>query len=77
MDSAKGTVVYRATLPAVDGISCDVRATLAENWLVYHYYDDEFSGEGKTKGWRVISVELYEGKEIDEKTMRLVSFYFL
>lgn len=77
VDSAKGTVVYRATLPAVDGISCDVRATLAENWLVYHYYDDEFSGEGKTKGWRVISVELYEGKEIDEKTMRLVSFYFL
>jgi hypothetical protein len=74
VDSAKGTVVYKATLPAVGGASCDVKAALAENWLVYHYYDDEFSGEGKTKGWRMVSVELYEGKVVDEKTMRLVFF---
>lgn len=74
VDSVKGTVVYRATLPAVEGISCDVKATFAENWLVYHYYDDEFSGHGTTKGWRVVSVELYEGKGIDEKTMRSAFF---
>lgn len=72
VDSAKGTVVYRATLPATDGGACDVKATLVENWLVYHYYDPDFSGTGQTKGWRMVSVELYEGKAVDEKTKRFV-----
>jgi ER membrane protein complex subunit 1 len=79
VDAAKGTVVYRASVPAVAGPggiggTCDVKASLAENWLVYHYYDDDFSGQGQTKGWRMVSVELYEGKEIDDKTMRYVFF---
>jgi hypothetical protein len=80
VDAAKGTVIYRATVPGVTGPSgvggvCDVKASLAENWLVYHYYDDDFSGQGQTKGWRMVSVELYEGKGIDDKTMRYVSFW--
>jgi hypothetical protein len=75
VDAAKGTVVYRVAVPAVAGPGgiggvCDVKVSLAENWLVYHYYDDDFSGQGQTKGWRVVSVELYEGKGIDDKTMR-------
>jgi hypothetical protein len=79
VDAAKGTVIYRATVPGVTGPSgvggvCDVKASLAENWLVYHYYDDDFSGQGQTKGWRMVSVELYEGKGIDDKTMRYVPF---
>jgi len=78
-DAAKGTVVYRATIPAVAGPGgvwvCDVNVSLAENWLVYHYYDDDFSGQGQSKGWRMVSVEFYEGKGIDDKTMRYVDFY--
>jgi hypothetical protein len=82
VDAAKGTVIYRATVPGVAGPSgvaeiCDVKASLAENWLVYHYYDDDFNGQGQTKGWRMVSVELYEGKGIDDKTMRYVPFDFL
>jgi ER membrane protein complex subunit 1 len=72
VDAAKGTVVYRVAVPAVagPGETCDVKVSLAENWLVYYYYDDDFSGNGQTKGWRMVSVELYEGKGIDDKTMR-------
>ena len=77
VDAAKGTVMYRTAVPAVAGLvgasrTCDVKVSLAENWLVYHYYDDELSGQGQTKGWRMVSVELYEGKNIDDKTMRYV-----
>ena len=46
---------------------CDVRVSLTENWLVYHYYDEGAGGE--TKGWRTVSVELYEGL-VDQKTGR-------
>jgi hypothetical protein len=70
VDATKGTVIYRVAVPAAGG--CDVKVSLAENWLVYHYYDDDFSGQGQTKGWRMVSVELYEGKGIDDKTMRCV-----
>jgi len=41
---------------------------LVENWLVYHYYDPEWTGPGLTKGWRMVSVELYEGSGPDDKT---------
>ena len=73
LDSAKGTVIYHAALPAVDGV-CDVKVSLVENWLVYHYYDGEVGkvpgGSGETKGWRVVTVELYEGNGADQKTRR-------
>ncbi|KAG5636275.1 hypothetical protein H0H81_008561 [Sphagnurus paluster] len=71
VDAAKGSVVYRTGLPAVGGKgkdACDIKASLVENWLVYHYYDPEWTGAGLTKGWRMVTVELYEG-ELDEKTM--------
>ena len=71
LDSAKGSVVYRAAVPAVQGV-CDVKASLTENWLVYHYYDGEVGkvpgGNGEAKGWRVVTVELYEGSGADQKT---------
>jgi hypothetical protein len=71
LDSMKGTVVYRAeTKATLKG--CEVRSTLVENWLLYHYYESEI--EGGAKGHRVVSVEFYEGQGIDEKTRRLVSF---
>ena len=73
LDSAKGTVIYGAALPTVDGV-CDVKVSLVENWLVYHYYDGEVGkvpgGDGETKGWRVVTVELYEGNGADQKTRR-------
>ncbi|CAK5273724.1 unnamed protein product [Mycena citricolor] len=67
VDGAKGSVVYEAVLPRGEGGLCDVRATLVENWLVYHYYDAQVVAQGDTKGWRVVTVELYEGL-LDEKT---------
>ncbi|KAI0633153.1 DUF1620-domain-containing protein [Trametes polyzona] len=66
VDGAKGTVIYHSVLPSVDG-ECDVKAMLVENWLVYHYYDNEV-GPSQAKGYRIVSVELYEGHGIDEKT---------
>lgn len=73
IDSTKGTIIYHATVPAGNG-ACDVKAVITENWLVYHYFDDKFSGTGKTKGYRMVTVELYEGSEIDDKTKRYGCF---
>lgn len=66
LDGVKGTVVHSVVLPAAGG-SCNVHATLTENLLVYSYYD-EVSEE--SKGFKVVSVEFYEGKGIDDKTQR-------
>ncbi|KAJ7147635.1 DUF1620-domain-containing protein [Mycena crocata] len=67
IDGAKGSVLYSAVVPAANNQVCDVHATLVENWLVYHYYDGEGLAAGETKGWRIVTVELYEGG-LDEKT---------
>lgn len=67
LDVVKGSVIYHASVPAAGGV-CDTKATLTENWLVYHYFDDEFSGTGQSKGYRVVSVEFYEGDGPDDKT---------
>ncbi|KIJ64207.1 hypothetical protein HYDPIDRAFT_112159 [Hydnomerulius pinastri MD-312] len=67
LDTVKGTVIYHASLPAAEGKCSEVRAALEENWLVYSYFDDEVGvGEG-SKGYRVVSVEIYEGYGADEK----------
>lgn len=66
-DAVKGTIVYHAVLPASGGV-CNVQATLAENWLVYHYFDEDL--EGKSKGYRAVSVEFYEGAHADDKIKR-------
>ncbi|KAK0476054.1 hypothetical protein IW261DRAFT_1491717 [Armillaria novae-zelandiae] len=64
VDAAKGTIVYQVALPAIAG-GCDVKATLTENWLLYHYYDEDVE---QAKGYRMVTVELYEGSQADEKT---------
>ncbi|KAG8835265.1 hypothetical protein FRC17_004572 [Serendipita sp. 399] len=67
IDSSKGTILYSTVVPAGKRSSgqegtCDVKVTLVENWLVYHYYEDASAAVGAgTKGWRMASVELYEG----------------
>ncbi|TRM55534.1 hypothetical protein BD626DRAFT_525104 [Schizophyllum amplum] len=66
LDAAKGTVIYHARVPAVAGV-CAVRASLTENWLAYHYYESEAAGGGAT-GYRLVTVELYEGGAPDQKT---------
>lgn len=76
LDESKGTVLYSSSFPAnvhsnsdmgsSDG-GCDVKVELVENWLMWHYYDNE-GGKGD-KGWKMVSVEFYEGTE-DEKTKR-------
>ncbi|KAF9450978.1 DUF1620-domain-containing protein [Macrolepiota fuliginosa MF-IS2] len=68
VDNVKGAIVYRASLPTPGvGARCDVKAALTDNWLVYHYYDPEEGAVEEARGWRMVSVELYEGG-IDEKT---------
>ncbi|TDL26922.1 DUF1620-domain-containing protein [Rickenella mellea] len=67
LDGAKGTILYHANVPAAGGV-CDVMATLTENWLVYVYYDDEIVGLHESKGQRAVSVELYEGYQVNDKT---------
>ncbi|KAL1658638.1 hypothetical protein GGF50DRAFT_131591 [Schizophyllum commune] len=66
VDAAKGTVLYHARVPAVRGV-CDVHASLTEHWLVYSYYEGEAAGSG-VMGYRVVTVEFYEGHAPDEKT---------
>ncbi|PFH46226.1 hypothetical protein AMATHDRAFT_70337 [Amanita thiersii Skay4041] len=76
VDGVKGTIIYRAAVPAWTGSPqgvgkvCNVKMSLTENWLVYHYYDEDMgsgtAAKGQTKGWRIVSVEMYEGLT-DEK----------
>jgi len=66
LDSMKGTIVYRTEVNA-SARGCEIKTALIDNWLVYHYYDD-----AGAKGYRIVSVEFYEGQGIDEKTRRLV-----
>lgn len=73
VDSAKGSVLHRTSVPASGGV-CDVHMSLVENWFSYYYYDPEFTGVGQSKGHRMVTVELYEGSQVDEKTKRLVFF---
>src|SRR5262249_53426691 len=69
VDGAKGTIIYHAVLPAARG-TCDIRVAFTENWLVYIYYDDEVGSVAQAKGWRIVSVELYEGSGVNDKTRR-------
>ncbi|KAI6097855.1 hypothetical protein F5141DRAFT_1011125 [Pisolithus sp. B1] len=72
LDSVKGTVLYRVKLPAPEGRCDDVRAALVDHWLVYAYFEDGTGAGGDgTKGWRVVSVEMYEGKKPDDVTRSL------
>jgi hypothetical protein len=65
LDSSKGTILYSKHITSKrtkhNDHGCDVNIALTENWLVYHYYDDDTNGATGAKGWRMVSVELYEG----------------
>ncbi|PPQ95955.1 hypothetical protein CVT26_016121 [Gymnopilus dilepis] len=69
LDSMKGTVVYHAEVKA-NLRGCNVKTSFVENWLVYHYFEGEVAGgtAGGAKGYRMVSVEFYEGQKVDEKT---------
>ena len=69
VDGSKGSVIYHASVTSAKG-PCSIQAVLSENWLVYGYYDEEFVGNHQTKGYRIVSVEVYEGKGINDKTRR-------
>lgn len=72
VDGAKGTIVYRSTVPSAHG-ACDIKAVLTENWLLYMYYDEELVSAAQAKGHRAVSVELYEGAGVNDKTRRCVT----
>ncbi|KIK01760.1 hypothetical protein K443DRAFT_550803 [Laccaria amethystina LaAM-08-1] len=68
VDSTKGTVVYHVQIKGHGG--CNIKTALTENWLVYHYFEGEVA-DGSVdgaKGYRMVTVELYEGEVVDEKT---------
>lgn len=69
VDGSKGSVIYHASVTSTKG-PCSIEAVLTENWLVYGYYDEDFAGNHQTKGYRIVSVEVYEGKGINDKTRR-------
>jgi hypothetical protein len=70
MDSTKGSILYESSIGSEKG--CDIKVALVENWLVWHYYEDGLNDHtGGTKGWRMVSVELFEGRA-DRKTRRYV-----
>ncbi|KAF5329635.1 hypothetical protein D9619_009267 [Psilocybe cf. subviscida] len=70
VDGAKGTVLYTTEVKATPGKGCDIKAHLVENWLVYHYYEGEVGGgtAADSTGYRMVTVEFYEGTQPDEKT---------
>jgi hypothetical protein len=71
LDVAKGNIIYHASITANKGKGrCDLYATFVENWLVYVYWDEEYEWTGQTKGYRLVTVELYEGSFPDDKTRR-------
>jgi hypothetical protein len=74
LEGGKGSIVYHSVIPAPGGspAGCNtIQVSLSENWLVYTYYSADLSSvEGRAKGHYVVSVELYEGKGVDDKTYR-------
>ena len=69
VDGSKGSVIYHSSVTSTKS-PCSIEAVLTENWLVYGYYDEDFAGSHQTKGHRIVSVEVYEGKGINDKTRR-------
>jgi hypothetical protein len=74
VDSMKGTLVYHAEVRSTLR-GCEVKTALTENWLVYHYYESDGTAGG-AKGYRMVSVEFYEGQKEDEKTKRYALPFF-
>lgn len=70
VDTVSGSIVYHAMFVG-GGVDCeDVHVALSDNTLIYTYWDN-----GEVKGQRVVSVELYEGSQVDDKTKRLVYLF--
>lgn len=69
VDGSKGSVIYHASVTSTKG-PCNIEAVLTENWFVYGYYDEDSAGTHQTKGYRIVSVEAYEGKGVNDKTRR-------
>ena len=74
VDSMKGTLVYHAEVRS-SSRGCEIKTALTENWLVYHYYESDGTA-GSAKGYRMVSVEFYEGQKEDEKTRRYALPFF-
>lgn len=61
LDSSKGTILYSSIVKT--SAECNVKTSLVENRLIYHYYDLNEGDTTGTKGWRMVAVELYEGAQ--------------
>ncbi|KAF8335799.1 uncharacterized protein EI90DRAFT_2969384 [Cantharellus anzutake] len=67
IDSVSGAVLYHAVIRAAQG---SLKAILTENWLVYTYslHSDVQDAPFDSRGEQIVTVELYEGKDVNEKT---------
>jgi len=74
VDGTKGTTVYHTEIKQSFS-GCNIKTLLVENWLIYHYFESEVPGgtAGGAKGWRMASIEFYEGQKVDEKIRRYAS----
>jgi hypothetical protein len=63
VDSVKGTILYSSAIHAAKKGRCDLKVSIVENWLVYHYWDDGHAGGSVhgLPGWRIASVGLHDG----------------
>ncbi|KAJ9103363.1 hypothetical protein QFC19_004462 [Naganishia cerealis] len=74
VDSVSGSIVYQTLIENVD-TGKGVPVILAENWMVFTYTEKSPTGKSGS-GYRLVSVELFEGLE-DEKTQSLSTSGFV
>lgn len=71
VDSVSGSIIYQTLMDNVD-ISHGVPIALAENWLTFAY--TETATEKGAVGYRLVSVELFEGEKENDKQNRWVGY---
>lgn len=69
VNSVSGSVVYQTLIDNVD-ITQSIPVALAENWLTFAY--TEKATDKRAVGYRLVSVELFEGEKENDKQNRFV-----
>jgi hypothetical protein len=69
IDSVSGSVVYQTLIDNVDTAQ-SIPVALAENWLTFAY--TEKATDKRAVGYRLVSVELFEGDKENDKQNRFV-----
>lgn len=70
VDSVSGSIIYQTLIENVD-VAQGIPVAMAENWLTFAYTENA-SPEKGAAGYRLVSVELFEGDKEDDKQNRFV-----